>query len=81
MASYVPGELIPWAFVWLDPGITPCVKTHTFAKCGKHNSRHRTSRVQYDFSEIFLRVARALEFPHSQDPKAPSEMQNCCCAT
>jgi hypothetical protein len=24
MASYVPGELIPWAFVWLDPGITPC---------------------------------------------------------
>jgi len=27
----------------------PCVKTHTFAKCRKHNSptRHRTSRVQY----------------------------------
>jgi hypothetical protein len=24
MASYVHGELIPWAFVWLDPGITPC---------------------------------------------------------
>src|SRR4029450_11549881 len=23
MASYVPGELIPSAFVWLDPGITP----------------------------------------------------------
>jgi len=31
-----------------DPG---CVKTHTSAKCRKHNSpaRHRTSRVQYDF--------------------------------
>jgi hypothetical protein len=30
----------------------PCVKTHTSAKCRKHNSpaRHRTSRVQYDLS-------------------------------
>jgi hypothetical protein len=29
-----------------------CVKTHTSAKCGKHNSpaRHRTSRVQYDLT-------------------------------
>ena len=26
LASYVPGELIPCAFVWLDPGITPCCK-------------------------------------------------------
>src|SRR5205085_12282518 len=24
MASCVPGELIPCAFVWHDPGITPC---------------------------------------------------------
>src|SRR5665213_321772 len=24
LASYVPGELIPCAFVWLNPGITPC---------------------------------------------------------
>ena len=32
-----------------DPG---CVKTHTSAKCGKHNSPggHRTSRVQYDLT-------------------------------
>jgi hypothetical protein len=32
-----------------DPG---CVKTHTSAKCRKHNSpaRHRTSRVQYDLT-------------------------------
>ena len=28
LASYVPGELIPCAFVWLDPGITPCCKSH-----------------------------------------------------
>src|SRR5262245_61340974 len=30
----------------------PCVKTHTSAKCRKHNSqaRHRTSRVQYDLT-------------------------------
>ena len=26
LASYVPEELIPYAFVWLDPGITPCCK-------------------------------------------------------
>src|SRR6266478_6914692 len=32
-----------------DPG---CVKTHTSAKCRKHNSpaRHRTSRVQYNLT-------------------------------
>src|SRR3989449_7452738 len=32
-----------------DPG---CVKTHTSAKCRKHNSpaRHRTSHVQYDLT-------------------------------
>jgi hypothetical protein len=28
LASYVPEELIPCTFVWLDPGITPCCKTH-----------------------------------------------------
>ena len=30
----------------------PCVKTHTSAKCRKHNSpaRHRTSRGQYDLT-------------------------------
>jgi len=27
LASYVPGKLIPGAFVWLDPGITPCCKS------------------------------------------------------
>src|SRR6266436_5325070 len=38
------------------PGMTEsdraCVKTHTSAKCGKHNSpaRHRTSLVQYDLT-------------------------------
>ena len=26
-ASYAPGELIPCALVWHDPGITPCCKT------------------------------------------------------
>jgi hypothetical protein len=26
LASYVLGELIPGAFVWLHPGITPCCK-------------------------------------------------------
>jgi hypothetical protein len=30
VASYVPGELIPCAFVWLDPGITPCRKSRRF---------------------------------------------------
>jgi hypothetical protein len=27
MALCVPGELIPCAFVWHDPGITPCCKS------------------------------------------------------
>src|SRR5258707_14300790 len=51
-ALSIPGELILRAGVWLDPGITPCVKTHTSAKCRKHNcpARHRTSRVQYDLT-------------------------------
>ena len=39
---------------WLgyDANDRPCVKTHTSAKCRKHNSpaRHRTSRVQYDLT-------------------------------
>jgi hypothetical protein len=30
LASSLPGELIPCAFVWLDPGITPCCKTGIF---------------------------------------------------
>ena len=34
LASYVPGELIPCAFVWLDPGITPCCKTRLFFAAG-----------------------------------------------
>src|SRR5262245_31649389 len=41
----------------------PCVKTHTSAKCRKHNSpaRHRTSRVQYDLT---LRDAIARRYFH-----------------
>jgi len=27
----IPGELIPKAGVWLEPGITPCVKTFALA--------------------------------------------------
>src|SRR6266567_6819000 len=51
-ALSIPGELILRAGVWLDPGITPCVKTHTVAKCRKNNSpgRHHASRVQYDLT-------------------------------
>src|SRR5260370_40985590 len=49
-ALSIPGELILRAGVWLDPGITPCVKTHTIAKCRKYNSptRYRTSCAQHD---------------------------------
>ena len=46
MASYVPGELIPWAFVWLDPGITPCCKS-LFALVIKNSPGcRRDSRVK-----------------------------------
>src|SRR2546430_7498192 len=37
---------------WMSQSDRRCVKTHTSAKCRKHNSpaRHRTSRVQYDLT-------------------------------
>ena len=35
LASYVPGELIPCAFVWPDPGITPCCKTPLLFSAGR----------------------------------------------
>src|SRR6266511_18201 len=43
------GEAVMPTYDVNDPG---CVKTHTSAKCRKHNSpaRHRTSRVQYDLT-------------------------------
>src|SRR4051812_25414927 len=62
-----------------DPG---CVKTHTSAKCGKYNSptRYRAICAQHDlalmmrnFSNMFLRARRALEFSHGLDPKAAIE--------
>ena len=34
LASYVPGELIPCPFVWLNPGITPCCKTRRLFSAG-----------------------------------------------
>jgi hypothetical protein len=37
-ALSIPGELIPRAGVWLDPGITPCVKTPRSGASG-HASR------------------------------------------
>src|SRR5262249_51325516 len=36
MASCVPGELIPCAFIWHDPGITPCCKTCSTAMLFDH---------------------------------------------
>src|SRR5439155_20873866 len=39
MASCVPGELIPRAGVWLDPGITPCSKTILRIRSRKIESR------------------------------------------
>src|SRR5205823_10911223 len=37
---------------WMSQSDRRCVKTHTSAKCRKHNSpaRHRTSRVQHDLT-------------------------------
>ena len=47
LASYVPGELIPCAFVWLDPGITPC--------CKSRSARHRLTDLETAADEDFLR--------------------------
>src|SRR6266508_1810562 len=68
-------HMLGTSFSAFDPG---CVKTHTSAKCGKYNSptRYRAVCAQHDlalmmrnFSEMFLRARRALEFSHDQDPK------------
>ena len=40
MASCVPGELIPCAFVWHDPGITPCCRS-LFAVLIKNSPGYR----------------------------------------
>jgi hypothetical protein len=39
MASCVSGELIPYAFTWHDPGITPCCKTIFTTKLSNIDSR------------------------------------------
>src|SRR5712675_2083765 len=58
-----------------------CVKTHTSAKCGKYNSptRYRAICAQHDlalmmrnFSNMFLRARRALEFSHGLGQSATS---------
>src|SRR6266550_4851567 len=41
MASCALGELIPCAFVWHDPGITPCCKTILPVGARKIDSRFR----------------------------------------
>jgi hypothetical protein len=65
-----------------DPG---CVKTVTSKKCRKYNSptRLRAVGAQYDltplmrnFADVLLRVDRALEFLHGQDPKRTSARTN-----
>src|SRR6266511_5532804 len=71
-------HMLGTSFSAFDPG---CVKTHTSAKCGKYNSptRYRAVCAQHDlalmmrnFSEMFLRPRRALEFSHGQDPEPTS---------
>jgi hypothetical protein len=44
----LPGELIPCAFVWHDPGITPCCKT----LCCAANTQLSNPRSQHLESEI-----------------------------
>src|SRR5712675_2398595 len=61
-----------------------CVKTHTSAKCGKYNSptRYRAICAQHDlalmmrnFSNMFLRARRALEFSHGLGQEATYAVQ------
>ena len=73
-ASSIPGELIPRAWVWLEPGITPCVKTRKIEKSRecffldqlKPNSLGNVCATIGDLDERFF--CRAFEFLHSQDP-------------
>jgi hypothetical protein len=45
-ALSIPGELILRAGVWLDPGITPCVKTPALAADEKHFGEIAYLRVE-----------------------------------
>src|SRR5258707_1524083 len=45
MASYVAGELIPYAFVWHDPGITPCCKSRREWSVELHFETNESRRV------------------------------------
>jgi hypothetical protein len=67
-----------------DPG---CVKTHTSAKCRKHNSpaMHRTSRVQYDLTprdaiarRYFYVCCERWSFRTAKTHLGHSAIQSCC---
>jgi hypothetical protein len=67
------GALLLCLTVLMSASGPGCVKTHTSAKCGKYNSptRYRAICAQHDlalmmrnFSNMFLRARRALEFSH-----------------
>jgi hypothetical protein len=69
MASYVSRELIPCAFVWLDPGITPCCKSRNlqghefFAKT--QNGKQSPIRVgAIALSKSPVSLALGDEVPH-----------------
>jgi hypothetical protein len=61
MASCVPGELIPCAFVWHDPGITPCCKS-LFAVLIKNSPRYRR-----DFR---VKMSSSIRYFAGQNPQA-----------
>src|SRR5438876_5457450 len=72
-ALSIPGELILRAGVWLDPGITPCVKTlEAIVGAQQKNRSHSLDQSfmrGWPFVCTNLVPERPIEwFSHSQDP-------------
>jgi hypothetical protein len=69
MASCVPGELIPCAFVWHDPGITPCCKTILSMWARNIDSRSRTAtQLPFKSALVPIRLLALMQVPRLITP-------------
>ena len=55
LASYIPEEMIPYAFVWLDPGITPCCKT-IFDPKARNIFPPQAPRMEFWFKKLLFQM-------------------------
>lgn len=84
-ASSIPRELIPRAWGWLDPGITPCVKTPQSRPTvpAPYYARARIGAAgKFSSSGMEGLVAKRAEYnPHSDPPRIVIKAVNPECPT